>query len=113
MATIATEGEELLVSLLADIGPFAVIGIVQTAFGRVLDEIERRGRVARLAARPAGSGRIAACGRGARVGGRRACSSVAQAFHANAPMPAIDATAKSEVVSLRTVRFLTLVAVLV
>jgi hypothetical protein len=40
-------------------------------------------------------------------------SSVAQAFHANAPIPAINATAKSPVVNLRTARFLTLVAVLV
>ena len=45
----------LLVALLSDVGPLTVIGIMQATFGRVLYEIDRRRRVACLAACTPGS----------------------------------------------------------
>src|SRR5690348_5175923 len=73
MAAVTTEREELLVSLLGDIGPLAVIGIVQAALGCVLDEIERRRGVVRLAACAAGSCCLSTRRRSAGIGCRR-CS---------------------------------------
>src|SRR5690348_16063006 len=68
MAAVTTEREELLVSLLGDIGPLAVIGIVQAALGCVLDEIERRRGVVRLAACAAGSRCLSTRRRSAGIG---------------------------------------------
>ena len=102
MAAVAAQPHEFLVAGVGHLGDLVVVGVVQTALGRVLDEIDRRGGVVGLAAGvPADAlSSVAFAG-----------SSVAQAFQANAPMPAMNAIAKSPVVSLRTVRFLTLVAI--
>ena len=124
VAAVAASPRNFLCRLLGDLGDLVVVGIVQTALGRVLDEIERGVVSSALQHSPPAAASSAGAGVGAAPASPAAGvpaealssvavagSSVAQAFQAKAPMPAMNVIAKSPVVSLRTVRFLTLVAI--
>ena len=79
MAAIAAEREIFLVTLFGHRGDLVVVRVMQSAFGRGLDEVERGRGVARLAAFPAGgagAGGCALCRRWAASGWRgRLCRS--------------------------------------